>query len=78
MKYKKIALITILFILVSFSNSLAISKVGINLNKKNFKLNEQIEINISINGIKCAAYNLEIYFDESKWNPLKKMKILLL
>lgn len=31
MKYKKIALITILFILVSFSNSIAISKVGINL-----------------------------------------------
>lgn len=72
MKYKKIALITILFILVSFSNSIAISKVGINLNKKIFKLNEQIEINISINGSKCAAYNLEIYFDESKVEPIKE------
>ena len=42
MKYKKIALITILFILVSFSNSIAISKVGINLNKKNFKLPQDV------------------------------------
>ena len=65
MKKYKIILVILSFIVFSFSNSIATSaKVTATTTKTNIKIEEEAQINILIQGSKCAAYNLEIYFDD--------------
>ena len=67
MKKYKIILLILSFIVFFFSNSIATSaKVTATTTKTNIKIEEEIQIDILIQGSKCAAYNLEIYFDDTK------------
>lgn len=73
MKKYKIIVLTLSFIVLSFSNSIAASaKVTATTTKNNIKLEEETQINILIQGSKCAAYNLEIYFDDTKVEYIKQ------
>ena len=74
-KNKKIYIILIIYLLIKIliisiipttSYGIAIGKVYLEANKNTIEKEETIEITINMENSKTAAYNANIYFDETK------------